>query len=391
VLPVRYSVRSLWVRGARTLLTVAVIALVVVALGLLSGLVSSLKASMRSAGSPQNLIVLRKGATSDAASALPLEAYQALRYFDGIARGSDGEPLVSPEFVVQPFCVTRWGSRESAQVRGIEPAAFEVHPELRIVRGRALRPSSGEAIVGRAAAARYADAELGDALPLGNSRWVVVGIFEAAGSALESEIWVDARELANDVKRPSPYSSLRVRVASGADAPALIRRIEADPRFALAASVESEYYAKQAASADPLYVVVGGLALLAGIGAAFGASNTFYASVQARTREIGTLRALGFSRAAIGASFLLESVLIALAGFALGSALAWLAAAGISAAIGDVSTLSSSSGATLVALRVGALDLAFAFGLALAIGLGGALLPALRAARLRPVEATRKG
>jgi cell division protein FtsX len=148
--------------------------------------------------------------------------------------------------------------------------------------------------------------------------------------------------------------------------------------------------AKQAASADSLYIVVGGLAVLAGIGAAFGASNTFYAAVQARTREIGTLRALGFSRAAIAGAFLLESLLVALAGFLLGSALALLCAAAISAAVGEVSTFAT-SGVTLVALRVGASDLAFAFALALAIGLGGALLPARRAARLRPIEAMRKG
>jgi putative ABC transport system permease protein len=389
VLPVRYSVRSLWRRRSRSGLTVGVIALVVVALALLSGLVSSMKASLEGAGSPRNLIVLRKGASSDGASSLPLEVYQTVRFFDGIAQGDDGEPVASPELVVQPFGITRWGSRESAQVRGIEAAAFAVHDDVRIVSGRALRPSSGEAIVGRAAAARYAGAELGGSLPLGNSTWQVVGVFES-GSVLDSEIWVDARQLASDVKRPSPFSSLRLRLASGADVSALIRRIENDPRFGLAASRESDYYAKQAASADALYILVGGLALLAGIGAAFGATNTLYAAVQARTREIGTLRALGFSRAAIAGSFLLEASLMALAGFALGSALAWLGTLVISAFVGEVSSLSM-SGSSLVALRVGAQDFALALALALAIGLGGALAPALRAARLRPIEALRKG
>jgi putative ABC transport system permease protein len=176
------------------------------------------------------------------------------------------------------------------------------------------------------------------------------------------------RELANDVKRPSPYSSLRLRLADGADPEALIRRIESDSRFALDASVESEYYAKQAASADALYLVVGVLALLAGVGAAFGATNTLYASVQARTREIGTLRALGFSRRAIAGSFVLESLLTALAGFALGAALAWVSAAALSAIVGQIATFAMNG--TLVALRVGALDLALSLGLALAIGWG---------------------
>src|SRR5262245_50494 len=344
MLPLRYSVRSLWGRRSRNSLTVLVIALVVVALALLSGLVSSMRTSLENAGSAGNLIVLRKGASSDGASSLPLEVYQALRFFDGVARDDAGEPVVSPELLVQPFGLTRWGSRESAQVRGVEPAAFAVHDGVRIVAGRVLRPSSGEAILGRAAAERYAGAELGGSLPLGNSTWRVVGIFEA-GSALDGEIWVDARQLANDAKRPTPFSSLRLRVAAGADASALIRRIETDPRFALAASRESEFYAKQAASTGALYIVVGGLAVLAGIGAAFGATNTLYAAVQARTREIGTLRALGFSRGAIAGSFLLESLLMALAGFALGSALAALGAFAISAFVGDVSTLSMGGGA----------------------------------------------
>jgi ABC-type lipoprotein release transport system permease subunit len=390
VVLLRYSARSLWGRRARSALTVGVIALVVIALGLLSGLVSSLRDSVRGTGSPDNLIVLRKGATSDGSSSLPLEVYQTLRFFDGVARGADDEPLVSPEFLVQPYAVTRRGTRESVSVRGVEAAAFEVHDEVRITQGRAPRPSSGEAIVGRAAAARYTGAALGERLALGHSAWTVVGIFEASGSVLESEVWVDARELARDVKRPLPYSSLRIRVAGGADRAALIRRIEGDPRFGLAASVESEYYAKQAASVDSLYLVVGGLALLAGIGAAFGATNSLYASVQARTREIGTLRALGFSRAAIGGAFVLESLLVSLAGFALGGVFAALGAGVISAILGDVSTFGGDS-VSLVRLRVGVVDLALALALALAIGLGGALLPALRAARLRPVDALRKG
>jgi len=390
MLPLRYSVRSFWVRRARSSLTVAVIALVVLALGLLSGLVSSLKASLAGTGSEKNLIVLRKGATSDGSSSVPLAAYQTIRFFDGIALGAGGEPLVSPEFLVQPFSVTREGERDSVAVRGVEPAAFELHEDVRIASGRELRPSSGEAIVGRAAAARYLGAEPGGRMALGNSTWTVVGIFESAGSALESEVWVDARELANDVKRSSPYSSLRLRLADGADADALIRRIDGDSRFALTASVESEYYAKQAASADALYVVVAGLALLAGIGAAFGATNTLYATVQARTREIGTLRALGFSRSAIASSFLLEALLIAASGFVVGALLAWLAAKLVGIAIGDIA-VGGTSGNNLVSLRIGPIDLLVALGLALVIGLGGALLPALRAARLRPVDALRKG
>ena len=357
MLPLRYPLRSLWVRRSRAALTVFVIALVVLAVALLSGLVTSLEASLAATGSQRNLIVLRKGASSDGASALPLEVYQALRFFDGVATGPGGEPLVSPELVVQPFATTRWGSRESAQVRGVEAPAFALRDQVSLRAGRQLRPSSGEAIVGSKAAARYAGAEPGGELLLGNARWRVVGVFESAGSALESEIWVDAHELANDAKRTTPYSSLRVRLADGADAGALVRRIESDPRFVLQATRESEYYAKQAARADALYVVVGALALLAGVGAAFGATNTLYAAVQARTREIGTLRALGFSRGTILGSFLVESLITSLVGFAVGAALSVGLAVAVSNALGGIGFGAATFTTNVVQLRVGPGDL----------------------------------
>jgi putative ABC transport system permease protein len=375
VLPLRYSVRSVWERRSRSALTVAVIALVVVAVSLLSGLVTSLRESLAGAGSPANLIVLRKGAASDGASALPLEVFQTVRFFEGIARGANGEPLVSPEIVVFAAAQTRGGPSMGVQVRGVESAAFELRPELRVVEGRALRPSSGEALIGRAAGARYRDTETGAKLALGNSTWTVVGRFEANGSALESEIWVDAHELANDAKRSAPYSSLRVRIAEGADAGALVRRIESDPRFVLQASRESEYYAKQAARADALYVVVGALALLAGVGAAFGATNTLYAAVQARTREIGTLRALGFSRAAIMLAFMIESAFLALVAGIVGCILALPVNAMSGATSGE------NFSEIAFAFRISPVWLVIALVAAVLMGIVGGLFPSFRAAR----------
>jgi putative ABC transport system permease protein len=218
----------------------------------------------------------------------------------------------------------------------------------------------------------------------------VVGRFESGGSSLESEVWVDARELARDARRPLPYSGFRVRVAPDADLEALARRIGDDPRFALEAQPETEYYAEQAESANTLYFLVVGLAVLAGIGAAFGATNTLYAAVQARTPEIGTLRALGFSRGAILGSFLLESLLLAVAGLVAGGALAALLARAVSRALGGIGFGGATFTTNVIELRVGASDLAWAALLALVIGLAGGLFPALRAARLRPVEALRK-
>lgn len=390
-LPLRYSIGSLLARRVRTGLTVGVIALTVLATTLFGGLVSSMQRTLSSTGDPRNLIVMRKGATNDGSSAVTLEAFQAIRFFEGVARDATGQPLASPELVVQPFFRTRSGSaRENVLVRGVEAIALEVHRDLRIVEGRMLNASSGEALVGRGVAGRYQGAELGSQLEFGRGTWKVVGVFEAKGSSLESEVWVDARELAKDAKRPVPYSGLRLRVADGADLDALARRITDDPRFALEATRETDYYAKQAESADTFMLIVVGLAVLAGIGAAFGAVNTLYASVQARRAEIGTLRAIGFSRSAILLAFLFESLALALVGFAVGTGLAAIAGRVLSALLGGIGFGVNTFSTSVIEISVGLSDCAIALVLSLAIGILGGYFPAVRAARMRPVEALRK-
>jgi ABC-type lipoprotein release transport system permease subunit len=390
-LPISYSVRNVRARLRRTSLTIAVIALAVIATAVFLALLSSLQRTLVSTGSPDNLVVLRKGSDNDGSSMLTLEAFQAIRFLDGIARDDAGMPLVSPEMVVQPTVWTTSGVRENVLVRGVEPMALVVHDQVRIISGRMFRPSSGEIVLGLGTVGRYVGAKLGDVMPFGRGQWRVVGIMDAAGSSFESEIWADARELANDAHRPFPYSGVRLRFAPGADRAALMARIADDPRYALEAKLETDYYAEQAKSSRTLYFLLVILAVPVGIAAGLGAANTMFAAVQARTVEIGTLRALGFSRATILRAFLIESFGVAMVGFVVGAIGTLALAAILGVVLGGIGFAAQTFTTNVVTLRVSPSDLVAAFVFAATIGIVGGLLPAWRAARLRPVEALRKG
>lgn len=390
MLPLSYSLENVRARPTRSLMAAGVIALVVVATTLFLGLITSLKRTLITSGHPLNLVVLRKGSDNDGSSQVPLAAYQAIRYFDGIAHNADDIPMASPQLVVQPFLFTHSGGRENVLVRGVDAVALDVHDFVKIREGRMFHPSAHEAVVGRGVVGRYRGAELGNELEIGRSRWKVVGILDAGGSSFESEVWVDARELAQDARRIFPYSGVRIRAASEADLERLKARIEDDPRFALGAERESDYYTKQSRSANTLYVLVVGIAILSGIGAGFGAANTMYASVQARTAEIGTLRALGFSRLAILTAFQIEAIVLSLAGFVVGAIASWIAAGVLQRLLGGVAFGAATFTTNVITLRVGPSDLLAAFVLTSIIGVAGGFGPAWRAARMRPIEALRK-
>ncbi|MBI3770028.1 MAG: ABC transporter permease [Deltaproteobacteria bacterium] len=389
-LPLSYAIRNVRARLGRTALTIGVIALAVIATSVFLALITSMKHTLVASGSPDNLIVLRKGSDSDGSSMLSLEAFQAIRFLDGVARLPDGTPLASPEMVLQPFARTRAGGRENVLVRGVEPVALAVHDEVRIAEGRMFRPSEGEIVVGRGVAGRYAGAEIGAQLFIGRRNWRVVGILESGGSSFESEIWGDARDLARDATRPFPYSGVRLKLAPGADRGALVERIESDPRYALQATPEVEYYTEQAKSAGTLYVLLVILAIPIGIAAGFGAANTMFAAVQSRTVEIGTLRALGFSRGTILRTFVVESFVLSLVGFGAGAVGTVLVAVVLRFVLGGIAFGAQTFTVNVVTLRVSASDLGVALLFASVIGLAGGLLPAWHAASLRPVEALRK-
>lgn len=390
MLPASYALRNVIARPARSLLSMSVIALVVVACTLFLGLLSSLRRTVVSSGDPANLVVLRKGSNNDGSSQITLEAYQMLKWLDGIATSADGLPLASPELVVQPFFRTREGGRENVLVRGVEPVALEVHREVRVIEGRFFRPRLGEAVVGKGVRGRYAGAEIGDEIRFGRGRWTVVGVLGSDGSTFESEVWVDAQDLSADSRRLAPYSGVRLRTRSPADLVALKARIDGDPRYALEASPEPEYYTQQSESATTLYVLVIAVAVLAGTGAGFGAANSMYAAVQARTAEIGTLRALGFSRGAILLSFELESLVLSLAGWGVGALASQALVVVLRELLGGIAFGAQTFTTNVVTLAISGGDLARTAALALVIGVVGGLGPAWRAASLRPIEALRR-
>jgi putative ABC transport system permease protein len=387
-IPLSYNVRSLLLRRWTNAFSAGGIALVVAATMLLAALVGGLQTILTSAGEPDNLVVMRKGATNDGSSQVPRDAALAVRAMPGIARGTDGLPLVSAEIVNQPFMKTPDGGRENVLVRGVEPRAFEVHRSVKLVRGRMFQPKLGEIVMGADAARRYGG-ELGGTITFGRRQWTVVGIFDSGGTAFDSEVWADVTDVQDDTRRDG-YSGLRVTVAPGSDPAALIRRLQDDGRFTLQAKPETAYYSEQADTANALYVLVVTLAAIMATGATFGALNTMYAAVANRTAEIGTLRALGFGRGAILVSFLTESMLLAafglLAGFALSALAMWAVNTLLSGVAFSMMTFSVATVLLRPSLGGALMGLAFAT----AIGVFGGLGPAWRAAHLPVTDALRR-
>ncbi len=385
-IPLAYPVRSLLVRKWTSIFTAGGVALVVTATLLLLSLVGGLQRMLASSGEPNNVVVLRKGSTNDGVSQVPRDAALALRTMPGVARGADGEPLASPEFVNQPFMVTRSGGREIVLIRGVEPVAFGVHRAVRLVQGRIFRPHVGEVVVGVGVRGRYVGASLGGEIEFGRRRWTVVGVFDSGGKAFDSEIWADVADVQDDTRRPG-YSGVRLTLDPGTDFATLKQRIEGDGRFTLEAKPETDYYREQADTTQTLYVLVLTLAVIMATGAVFGALNTMYAAVASRTAEIGTLRALGFGREAILRSFLGESLVLAGVGFVAGTGLAALAVLAVNTLLSGVqfSMMTFSVATVLLHLTPGSVIA----GLVIAglIGLLGGLAPAWRAARLRVVDA----
>ena len=382
-----FNIRTLPSRKGSAGAAIAGIAgVVAVLVGLLS-IGQGFRRTMTIAGSPDTVFVLRTGADSEMASILSRDEARIIAEAPGVAR-KNGKALVSPElFVIVNLPKRSTGTDANVPMRGVEPTAFDVRDEVKIVAGRNFDPGRNEVIVGRAAQFAFAGLDIGSELAFGQNRWKVVGIFEAAGSISESEIWCDAAVLAPAYRRGSSYQNAVVRLASPGSFNAFKDALTSDPRVSLKIVRETDYYAEQSQMLVKIVNFLAGIVTtLMGLAAIFGALNTMYTAVAARAREIATLEAIGFRGAPIIVSVLLESIVLAVIGGVLGAGGAWLVFDGFRTATINWQTFSQ----VAFAFDVNASLLIRGIVSAVVIGVIGGLFPAIRAARLPVAVALRE-
>ncbi len=317
-IPIRYNLRNLRVRWVTTLLTASSILLTVLVFMALMALATGLQISLSATGQPLNLIIMREGSQSEGSSSVARDSLQVIKYLEGIAKDQKGDPWVSPEILVL-INLPRRGQTQGSNVtiRGLGPEGPSLRPQFKLLAGRYFRSGLREVIVSRRIAERFQDCVLGDRLKFAKGYWTVVGVFDAGGTAYDSEIWADANDLATDFDHEA-YSTVMVRATDAGAVERLKNQIANDRRLHLKPVTEKEYYEGQTRFAAPIKALGLFIALLMAVGACFAAMNTMYAAVARRTPEIGTLRVLGFSRLSILLSFLIESTLIAVVGGLLG-------------------------------------------------------------------------
>ena len=380
-IPIIYNLRSVRARWVSAIVAVLGIAGTVGVFIAMLSLARGFKATLVAAGSPDNALIRRAGSTGEIDGSVPLDQVKVIQDAPGIARDGD-RPLVSPEVVViAAFPLKATGTDANVQVRGVSPDALKVRRNVHMKEGRFFQPGLNELIVGRNVPSTYAGLNLGDTVRFGGGNWSVVGVFDAGGSAFDSEVWCDARVLSQVYKRPENiFSSITVRLTSPAALTQLKDSLTSDPRMQVQVDREVDYYEKQSRGLTTLITILGTLvAGVMGIGAIFGALNTMYSAVSERSREIATMRAIGFGAAAIIVSFIFEALFISLIGGVVGCA-AILPLNGFTTSAMNWQTFSHLA----FAFRVTPLLLGIGVGFALLMGLAGGVPPAIRAAR-RPV------
>ena len=383
--PLRYSARNLWARKLTTALTAGGMALVVFVFAAVMMLDAGLKQTLVATGQPDNILVTRRSSGTEIQSGVDRTQAAIVESQPEIAIGPGGVSMASKEVVVliaQPKRDT--GVPTNVTVRGVGAEGLALRPQVRVISGRMFRPGSAEIVVGRSIGERFDGTGIGESLRFGGRDWTVVGVFDAGGSAFDSEIWGDGEQMIQAFRRQA-FSSVAARLGDPASFDALKRRLESDPRLTLDVKRERTFYEEQSEVMSNFISYLGlTLSVIFSVGAMIGAMITMYSAVANRTAEIGALRALGFRRGSILLAFLAEALFLALIGWIVGLALA----SGMQ--LVQISTMNWQSFS----------ELAFRFTLtpeivlkslvfALAMGLAGGFLPAVRAARLKIVDALR--
>jgi putative ABC transport system permease protein len=380
-IPIVYNLRSVRARWVSAIVAVLGIAGTVGVFVAVLSLARGFKATVVGSGSADNALIRRAGSTGEIDGTVPLEQVKVIQDAPGIARDGD-QPLVSPEVVViAAFPLKSTGTDANVQVRGVSVNTLKVRRNIHMVAGRFFQPGLNELIVGRNVPSTYAGLNLADTVRFGGGNWKVVGVFDAAGSAFDSEVWCDARVLSEVYKRPENiFSSITVHLTSPAALTQLKDALSADPRMQVQVDREIDYYEKQSRGLTALITILGTMvAGVMGIGAIFGALNTMYSAVSERSREIATMRAIGFGATAIVFSFIFEALFISLIGGLVGCA-AVLPLNGFTTSTMNMQTFSHLA----FAFRVTPLLLGIGVAFALLMGFVGGVPPAIRAAR-RPV------
>jgi len=383
-LPLKYNFRNITVRKSSTVATALTIGLTVGVFLMVMALARGIDLTLESSGEPLNLIVLREGSTAELNSSLTRENLNDLKFLDGVVKEGD-QPLAAPELMTLIYKPRKGMSQGSnVIIRGIGPMSAKLRSGFSQVSGRMFQPGRTEAIVSRRIAERFQGLDVGDKFRVQATDYTVVGLFDAGGKASESEIWVDVESLANATKRDG-FTSVLLRVKDESTLAALAKRITDDQRLHLKAIAERTFYEDQQGIASGLlkgFAVF--IALIMAIGAGFAGMNTMYAAVARRTKEIGTLRVLGFGRLSILVAFVLESLAIAILGVGIGILLA-LPLNFVSTGTSNFTTFSEIAFNFRVTPDL--MLMALIFGLA--IGLFGSLLPSIRASRFKIVDALR--
>jgi putative ABC transport system permease protein len=387
MIPIRYNIRSLAVRKATTIATAVGIALVVFVLASSLMLSAGIRKTMGASGKPDNAVVLRMGSDAELGSVIEESSYPLILAAPGVKIDEQGKPMGTAEVVVVA-AMPKVGANgvTNVTIRGMSDGSARFRPEVQVVAGRAPKPGADEVMIGGRIRGRIVGLEVGQTLELKKNRPVtVVGVFEAGGSSYESEIWADSEIVRQAFHREGIYSIVRVQLESPTKFDAFRAGVENDKRLGLQAVRETTFYEKQSEGTAMFVGVLGtSVSVFFAAGAMIGAMITMYGAVASRQREIGTLRALGFSRSSVLGSFLLEAVILSAAGGALG------AVASIMMGFVQFSMINQASWSEMVfsfdpTPRVLATALLFACGM----GLFGGLLPAVQAARTSPLKAIR--